>query len=260
MIRKIENTEGVVKIGVVGKYFSVGDFTLSDAYISVIEALKHASWANGKDVEFTWLNSEEYENDLSKLKELDHLDGVVIPGGFGSRGIEGKIQAIKYCRENNIPYLGLCYGMQCAVIEYARNVLGWKDANTTEIDTNTSYPVVDLLKGQEENLKDGSYGGTLRLGAYDCELVDNTISLDAYGTKLIKERHRHRYEFNNKYRKELEDAGLIVAGINPDNNLVEIVELKDHPFFVGVQFHPEFQSRPLNPHPLFLAFIKATNK
>ena len=223
MIRKIENTEGVVKIGVVGKYFSVGDFTLSDAYISVIEALKHASWANGKDVEFTWLNSEEYENDLSKLKELDHLDGVVIPGGFGSRGIEGKIQAIKYCRENNIPYLGLCYGMQCAVIEYARNVLGWKDANTTEIDTNTSYPVVDLLKGQEENLKDGSYGGTLRLGAYDCELVDNTISLDAYGTKLIKERHRHRYEFNNKYRKELEDAGLIVAGINPDNNLVEIV-------------------------------------
>lgn len=260
MVSKIENAEGVVKIGVIGKYFSVGNFTLSDAYISVIEALKHASWANGKEPEFKWLNSEEYEQDASKLKEIDNLDGVVIPGGFGSRGIEGKIKAIQYCRENKIPYLGLCYGMQCAVIEYARNVLGFDDANTTEINTDTNYPVVDLLEGQEENLKGGAYGGTLRLGAYACELADNTTSLNAYGSKLIYERHRHRYEFNNKYRKELEDAGLVIAGVNPENDLVEIVEIKDHPFFVGVQFHPEFQSRPLNPHPLFLAFIKAVNK
>lgn len=260
MVNKIDNTKGEVKIGLIGKYFSTGDFTLSDAYISVIEALKHACWSHGRAPKFEWLNSEEYEKDPAKIKELDDLDGIVIPGGFGSRGIEGKIMAVQHCRENKIPYLGLCYGMQCAAIEYARNILGHKDAHTTEIDENTKYPVIHLLPGQDENVKDSSYGGTLRLGAFDCKLKDDTFSKNAYNQDLISERHRHRYEFNNEYRDELEKAGLVIAGVNPEKDLVEIIEIKDHPFFVGVQFHPEFQSRPLTPHPLFKAFIEAAKK
>ncbi len=256
-VHKIDNLKDTVKIGVIGKYFSTGDFVLCDAYISVLESIKHAAWSHGRKPEIEWLNSEEYERDESKLKELDGLDGVIIPGGFGSRGIEGKIMAIKYARENKIPYLGLCYGMQCAVIEYARNVLGWKDANTTEIDEATTHPVIHLLPGQEENIKDKSYGGTLRLGAYNCKLIDGTRAREAYGTGMVEERHRHRYEYNNNYRADLEGAGLISSGINPEQDLVEIVEIRDHPFFVGVQFHPEFQTRPTEPHPLFRDFIKA---
>jgi len=259
-VEKIDNVKDTVKIGVIGKYFSTGDFVLSDAYISVLESIKHAAWFHNHKPEIEWLNSEEYEQDESKLKELDDLDGVIIPGGFGSRGIEGKIMAIKYARENKIPYLGLCYGMQCAVIEHARNVLGWKDANTTEIDEKTTHPVIHLLPGQEDILKDAGYGGTLRLGAYNCKLADGTKARKAYGEEQVEERHRHRYEYNNEFREEIEKSGLISSGVNPEKDLVEIVEVKDHPFFVGVQFHPEFQTRPMDPHPLFRDFIKAAVK
>ena len=259
MVDTIEHTKGEVKIGVIGKYFSTGDFTLSDAYLSVIEAIKHASWAQGKKPKLVWLNSEEYEKSPAKLKELLQMDGVVIPGGFGTRGVEGKIRAIRYCREKKIPYLGLCYGMQCAVIEFARNVVKLKGANTTEINEKTPYPVIHLLPGQKEHVRDKSYGGTLRLGSYECKLVAGTVARKVYGKALIEERHRHRYEFNNEYRQKLEKAGLVVSGVNPDQDLVEIIELKNHPFFVGVQFHPEFQSRPLNPHPLFVEFIRVAS-
>jgi len=259
MVDTIEHTKGEVKIGVIGKYFSTGDFTLSDAYLSVIEAIKHASWAQGKKPKLVWLNSEEYEKFPAKLKELLQMDGVVIPGGFGTRGVEGKIRAIRYCREKKIPYLGLCYGMQCAVIEFARNVVKLKGANTTEINEKTPYPVIHLLPGQKEHVRDKSYGGTLRLGSYECKLVAGTVARKVYGKALIEERHRHRYEFNNEYRQKLEKAGLVVSGVNPDQDLVEIIELKNHPFFVGVQFHPEFQSRPLNPHPLFVGFIRVAS-
>ncbi|MBU0614349.1 CTP synthase [Patescibacteria group bacterium] len=259
-VKKMNDSTREVKIGVIGKYFSTGNFTLSDAYISVLEAVKHASASVGVKPKIEWLNSEEYEQNPEKLKELDSLDGIIIPGGFGSRGIEGKISAVEYARKNNIPYLGLCYGMQCAVIEYARNELGLKDANTTEIDESTTNPVIHLMKNQEQEMKISNYGGTMRLGAYDCKLSSDTFSKNAYGRDVISERHRHRYEFNNDYRSRLKDAGLVIAGINPENDLVEIVEVKNHPFFVGVQFHPEFQSRPLSPHPLFVDFIKAANE
>lgn len=255
--QKASSASEIVKIGVIGKYFSTGDFTLSDAYISVLEAIKHASAELGVKPEIHWLNSEEYEEHPERLSELSNFEGILIPGGFGSRGIEGKIKVIEYARKNKIPYLGLCYGMQCAVIEYARNVLEWNDANTIEIDKKSSKPVIHLMESQEGNIKSGSYGGTMRLGSYECELKEGTFSRNAYRDRKISERHRHRYEFNNEYRVELEAAGLVVAGVSPDGLLVEIIEVKDHPFFVGVQFHPEFQSRPLSPHPLFVDFIKA---
>ena len=258
--KKVADAQGVVKIGVAGKYFSTGDFTLSDAYISVLEAIKHAAAHEGVKAEIAWLNSEEYEQDPSKLKTLSEYDGLLIPGGFGSRGIEGKIAVIQYCRENKVPYLGICYGMQCAVIEYARNVLGWKKAHTTEIDPDTDKPVIALMDEQKEKMENSDYGGTMRLGSYDCRLEKGTFSHKWYGQDDISERHRHRYEYNNAFRKELEDAGLVTAGVNPEQDLVEIVELKDHPFFVGGQFHPEFQSRPLSPHPLFRGFINAAKK
>lgn len=250
----------IVKVGVIGKYFSTGDFTLSDVYISVLEAIKHASASENVKVEIDWLNSEEYENDESKIEELKKYNGIIIPGGFGSRGIEGKIKAINYARVNKIPYFGLCYGMQCAVIEYARNELGWSDANTTEIDKSTTHPVIHTMEDQVSKIEEKKYGGTMRLGAYPCKLSPDTFSNKAYGISEISERHRHRYEFNNEYRDELETAGLVIAGTSPDDQLVEIVEVKDHPFFVGVQFHPEFQSRPLSPHPLFIDFIVAAKK
>jgi CTP synthase len=254
---KAESISKEVKIGVIGKYFSTGDFTLSDAYISVLEAIKHAGVKENVKPQIYWLNSEEYENDPDKINELRDYDGILIPGGFGSRGIEGKIKAIEFCRVNKIPYLGLCYGMQCAVIEFARNELGWKDANTTEIDTGTSHAVIHTMEDQINKIAEGDMGGTMRLGSYPCKLKEGTFSQAAYKTTQISERHRHRYEFNNLYRADLESAGLIIAGASPDDRLVEIVEVKDHPFFVGVQFHPEFQSRPLSPHPLFVNFIKA---
>ncbi len=259
-VKARKNGHKEVKVGVIGKYFSTGNFTLSDAYISVLEAIKHAGAAAGVHPKIEWLNSEEYEKSPAKLKELKNYQAIIIPGGFGSRGIEGKIAVINYVRKHKIPYLGLCYGMQCAVIEFARNELGWKQANTTEIDKRTKYPVIDLMAGQEQNLKDKKLGGTQRLGSYPCVLAEGSMSAKSYGTKKISERHRHRYEFNNEFRTQLEAAGLVIAGASPDKSLVEIVEVKDHPFFVGVQFHPEFQSRPLDPHPLFVSLLQAAKK
>lgn len=259
-LEKMQGAEKEVRIGVIGKYFSTGDFTLSDVYISVIEAIKHAGVAVGVKPKIDWLNSEEYEKDPEKIKELSEYGGIIIPGGFGSRGIEGKIAAIQYVRENRIPYLGLCYGMQCAVVEYARNILNWKDAHTTEINESAGHPVIHLQAGQEGNVDGGKMGGTMRLGSYPCTIGQETISAKAYGSQEIAERHRHRYEFNNAYRKDLEEAGLVIAGTSPDNHFVEIIEVKDHPFFVGVQFHPEFQSRPLEPHPLFVGLVSAASE
>lgn len=257
LIDTIKSAKEKVNIGIVGKYFATGNFTLSDSYISVIEAIKHAAWANNRQPVLCWINSEEYEKDPTKLAELKKYDGILVPGGFGARGIEGKIQAIKYCRENNIPYLGLCYGMQLATIEFARHVAGLENANTPEVNENTPYPVVHTMEDQIEKIKTHKMGGTMRLGAYPCVLTKDSVSYRAYGQKEISERHRHRYEFNNKYRKLLEEKGLLIAGTSPDNNLVEIIEVPGHKFFVATQFHPEFKSRPLKPHPLFKEFIKA---
>lgn len=246
-----------VRIGIVGKYFSSGDFTLSDAYISVIEAIKHSAHALKRRPVIDWLNSESFEKNPAALEELKSYDGIIIPGGFGSRGVEGKIKAIEYIRQHNIPFLGLCYGMQMAAVEFARNVVGLKDAHTTEINPDTPHPVIHILPEQESNVKNKNYGGSMRLGGYPCVLAKNTLAHRAYKTDTVSERHRHRYELNNDYRDRLAAAGLVFSGINPDKNLVEILELPDHPFFLATQFHPELQSRPLNPHPLFLAFIKS---
>jgi CTP synthase len=246
----------VVKIGIVGKYFETGKFVLQDSYISVIEAIKHASWANDKKPEIHWLLSSKYEKKSSALKELKQYDGIIVPGGFGVRGVEGKIKVIEFCRKNKIPFLGLCLGMQLAVIEFARNVCGLKDANSYEMSPDCKFPVIDVMPEQKILLKEKKYGGTMRLGEYECELRPNTISAKAYKSKLIYERHRHRYELNNEFRKELENKGLVMAGVNPERDLVEIVEIREHPFFVATQFHPEFKSSPLNPHPLFREFVK----
>ena len=257
LAKKIKSLKKTVSIGIVGKYFNPGVFTLSDSYLSVIESVKHASWALGLQPKISWLDAEKYEKDPKQLSELSSYDGIIVPGGFGSRGVEGMIRAVEYVRAHQIPYLGLCYGLQIAVIEFARNVCGLKGANTTEVNPETPYPVIDVMPEQSANIKEKKMGGTMRLGAYPCELAAGTISRKAYGKTLISERHRHRYEVNNEYRPLLESKGLTIAGVNPDRNLVEIIELKNHPFFVGVQFHPEFLSRPLAPHPLFSAFIKA---
>lgn len=262
LVQTIKNAKREVKIGIVGKYFQTGDFTLEDSYISVIEAIKHAAWANHLKPIIQWLASEKYEKNPQDLTELKNYAGVIVPGGYGSRGVDGKILAIQYLRENKIPFLGLCYGMQLATIEFARNVAGMKDAHTTEINPKTPYPVISLMSEQKEFLKNKKYGDTQRLGNYACKILPNTIARRAYGKTQIAERHRHRYEFNNQYRKILEKKGLVVSGINPARNLVEIIELPlpDHPFFLATQFHPEFTSRPLNPHPLFLEFIRASAK
>lgn len=269
MVEQAKSAAKEVKIAVVGKYFDTGDFVLADSYISVIEAVKHACWAQNLRPSFMWLSSDQYEKDKNKLKELKKYDGIIIPGGFGSRGIEGKIAVAGYCRENKIPYFGLCYGMQIATIEFARNVSGLKGANSEEIDPKTSYPVIHIMPDQLKKLKAKDYGGSMRLGSYSCQLKKETLSYSAYKMQKksisgkpprISERHRHRYEFNNDYRERLTKDGLVIAGKNIERDLVEIIEIKDHPFFVGVQFHPEFQSRPGRPHPLFYAFIQAANR
>ena len=260
LVYNIKNPQGEVKIGIIGKYFGSGDFILTDSYISVIESVKHAAYSWKKKPIIGWLDSEAYEKNPSKLKELKDYDGIIIPGGFGNRGIEGKIKAIEYCRKNKIPYFGLCYGMQMACVEFARNVANLKDAHTTEINPKTKNPVIDIMPEQKNLMQENRYGGSMRLGAYHCKLVKGTKAFDAYGQQNISERHRHRFEFNNDYRDILSKKGLIISGINPERDLVEIVELKGHPFFVGTQFHPEFKSRPLRPHPLFKAFIKASIK
>ena len=260
LVNKIHSSTTPLKIGIVGKYFGSGDFTLADSYISVIEAIRHASVANNRKPEIQWLDSEVYEHDKRKLKELDNFDGIIVPGGFGSRGVEGKIRAIQYAREKKIPYFGLCYGMQLATVEFARNVCGIKDANTTEVNPATKNPVIHLMPEQLKHLARKLYGATMRLGAYPAILEKDSLVAKAYGTRKISERHRHRYEFNNDYKTRLEKKGLKFSGTSPDGQLVEIIELPGHPFFVGTQFHPEFKSRPLQPHPLFLEFVKTAMK
>jgi len=258
--KKAHNKEKMIEIGIVGKYFKTGSgYTLADSYISVIEAVKHAAWNAGTGLKITWLNSEDYEEDAKNLEELKKFAGIIVPGGYGSRGIEGKIKAIQYLRENKIPFLGLCYGMQMATVEFARHVVGLEGAHTTEIDPDAKHPVIHTMEGQAEKIENKEYGGTMRLGAYDCHLKGGTVAAEAYGQTDISERHRHRYEFNNEYRKALEDKGMVFSGLNTKLDLVEIIELEKsvHPFFVGVQFHPEFKSRPLRPHPLFSEFVKA---
>ncbi len=261
-VSKVSSAKKQVKIAVVGKYFDTGDFTLSDSYLSVIEAIKFSAFALGAKPVISWLNSKEFESNPKKLEDLKKFDGVVVPGGFGEKGIEGKLSAIKFTRENKIPYFGLCYGMQLMVIEYARNVLGYKDAISAEISTKSSHMVIDIMPEQKEKLLKKDFGGSMRLGSYKAILKDGTIAREAYGTKEISERHRHRYEVNPEYIEEITNAGLVFSGTSPDGRLMEIAELPEnkHPFFLGTQFHPEFLARPLTPHPLFTAFIKATLK
>ncbi len=260
LITKAKTVKKEVKIAVVGKYFGTGNFTLADSYISVIEAVKHASWYNNTKPVLDWIDSEQFEDKPASIKKLAKYNGIIVPGGFGTRGVEGIIKAIKFARENKKPYLGLCYGMQLASVEFARHVLGYEKANTVEMDENTSHPIIHINPNQATNIRENRYGGTMRLGAYDCVLRRGSKVYKAYDKDKISERHRHRYEFNNDYREEMDKAGLEIVGVNPESDLVEIVELKGHPFFVGVQFHPEFKSRPMRPHPLFREFIKAAIK
>jgi len=257
------NGKKSVKIGIVGKYFDTGNFVLSDAYISVIEAIKFSAYEEGVKPEIVWLNAKDIENKVLPVTELSKYDGLIVPGGFGETGIEGKIMAAKYARENKIPYFGLCYGLHMMVIEYARHMAGMKNANTTEINTKTPFPVIDILGDQKEKLARKDYGGSMRLGAYPCELKEGTLAREIYGAKRIdSERHRHRYEINPKFVEELEKAGIIFSGESPNGKLKEIAELPKsaHPFMLGTQFHPELRARPLEPHKLFTAFIKASIK
>lgn len=267
-VRLTKNGNKNVKIAIIGKYFGTGNFTLSDSYISVIEAVKHAAYSQKVKPLIAWLNADRYERGKNAVKELKKYDAIIVPGGFGARAVDGKMAAITFARENKIPFLGLCYGMQLAVIEFARNVCGLKGAHTTECDSKTEYPVIDIMADQKEKLAGNNYGGSMRLGHYRCQLARETIAARAYqfakdwrflnrSKTLIEERHRHRYEVNNKLLGTLTAKGLKVAGINPERNLAEIVELADHPYFVATQFHPEFKSRPLRPHPLFVGLIKA---
>jgi len=262
LVKNIKESKKEIKIGLVGKYFGTGDCVLSDSYISVIEAIKHASFSQKRKPLIEWINSEVFEKDRKKLSELKNYDGIIVPGGFGERGVEGKILAIQFARENKIPYLGLCYGMQLMVIEFARNVVGLKNAHTAEIKPKTKHPVIDLMPHQKKNIKEGHYGATMRLGEYPCVVKSGTIAFQCYKHKNIIERHRHRYEVNPEYIQQLEKAGLVFSGQSPDKKLMEITELpkKTHPFMLGSQFHPEFTSSPLIPNPLFSQFIKASIK
>ena len=290
LAQNIRSAKQTVKIGVVGKYFTSGKFMLADSYISVIEAIKHAAarWKVKPVIE--WLEAEQFSAEgaapaclaeaptkraggqgsvsggekkyKDALRKLGEYNGIVVPGGFGSRGVEGKLAAIRYCRENKIPYFGLCYGMQLAVVEFARTVLKLRDANTTEVDSSSAHPVIDILPEQKKLMAEKNYGGTMRLGAYPAVLKKDSIVQKAYGKNRISERHRHRYEVNPAFVGRLERGGLVFSGQSPDRRLMETVELpeKVHPFFIGSQFHPELKSRPLEPHPLFAAFIKAAKK
>ena len=253
LIKTVDNLKNEIEIALVGKYVE-----LHDAYISVAEALKHAGYKYNTKVNINWVDSETLEGDNVNLKEVfKNSKGILVPGGFGTRGTNGKIKAINYARTNKIPFLGICLGMQLAVIEFAQNVLKLEDATSTEFDPVCKNPVIDLMADQKAV---SNMGGTLRLGNYECTLVPNTLASKIYKTDKILERHRHRYEFNNKYKNQLEEKGMIFSGINEANNLVEIIELKDHPHFIASQFHPEFKSRPTRPHPLFDSFIKASVK
>lgn len=259
MVSVVHNAKSEVRIAIVGKYFDTGAFTLTDSYISVIEAVKYSAYAAGKKPVIEWVNAIEFEKDPKSVSKLKTYDGVVVPGGFGSRGIEGKIAAIEYVRKNKIPYLGLCYGMQLAVIEYARHVAGIKGATSRELDLKSGECVIDVMDSQKEKLKKEEYGGSMRLGSYECYLKKGSIAKSLYKAPMVLERHRHRYEVNPLFIERLEAKGLIFSGVSPDGTLMEITELplEAHPFFVGCQFHPEFQARPLAPHPLFTGFIQA---
>jgi len=258
---KVKSTKDTIDIAIVGKYFNTGDFVLTDAYVSVLEAIKYSSYKLGKKAVIHTVNSRDYEGEHKhkNFKALKKFDGIIVPGGFGESGIEGKLAVIQYVRKNKIPYFGLCYGMQLMVIEYARNVLGLKDANTAEINPSSKNLVIDIMPDQKKKLEECNYGGSMRLGAYDAHLEKGTIAHSSYGKDLIQERHRHRYEVNTEYIEQITDAGLIFSGKSPSGVLMEIAELpkKVHPFFLGTQFHPEFLARPLAPHPLFTAFIRA---
>ena len=249
LVAKIKKDKPKIKIAIVGKYLD-----MRDTYMSIIEALKAASWNNDRDLDLWWVDAEEIEKKKISLSKLKEADGIVVPGGFGKRGTEGKIQAIQYARENNIPYLGLCLGMQLATIEFARNVIGIKDANSEEFEPKSKNPVIHIMESQKGIDRKG---GTMRLGAWPCALRSGTRARELYGSKEITERHRHRFEFNNTYREDFEKYGMTISGTTPDEKLVEIVEIKNHPFFVACQFHPEFNSRPDRPHPLFNGFISA---
>lgn len=259
LANKIPKIKKEIQIGIVGKYFNFK--SVKDTYISVIESIHHAAWALNLKPKILWLDSEKYEKDSKLLSELDALDGIIVPGGFGNRGVEGMILAADYAREHKIPYFGLCLGVQILTIAYARNVLKLKDANSTEMDANTPHPVIATMADQVDKIKNKNFGASMRLGAYDCMLAKDSIAFGAYKAAKISERHRHRYEVNTKYIADLEKAGLVFSGKSPDGILMEIAELpkKVHPFYLGTQFHPEFKSRPLAPHPLFSAFIKAAN-
>lgn len=264
LTQTIRTVDKPLKIAIVGKYFKTGSFLLADSYISVIEALRHAIYGEKRKPVLEWIDAEMFDQSLNKnwrknLKILDGFGGILVPGGFGSRGVEGKIQAIRYAREKKIPYFGLCYGMQLMVIEYARNMAKLKNANTTEVDKKTLHPVIDILPEQKKHLEKKDFGATMRLGAYPAFLRKGTVAYEAYKKDAVSERHRHRYEVNPDYIEGIEKAGLVFSGVSPNNKLMEIAELpkSKHPFFLGTQFHPEFQSRPLDPHPLFTEFARA---
>ena len=273
-VNKINSVKKTVNIAITGKYFTSGSFSLEDSYVCVIEAIKHAAWAQNLKPVIKWFDVEKFENPKEKetLEEkLKTFDGIIVPQGWGSRGVEGKIEVVKFARENKIPYLGLCFGMQMAVIEYARNVANLKDANSTEVNSKTSNPIVHIMPNQEKYLKENQYGGTIRLGAWPCKILKGSVIEEAYkkfspddinSENVVSERHRHRYEINNEYKSKLEKKGLVFCGTSRDGKLIEAVELpkKIHTFFVATQFHPEYKSRFLKPHPLFMAFIEASIK
>lgn len=259
-ISNIRNLDDEISIGIVGKYFDIGSSQLSDSYISVIEAVKHAAWQNNLYPNIKWIDSKIFEKQPKELDNLKSVDGIIVPGGFGLSGIEGKIKTIQYARENNIPYLGLCLGLQLAVVEYARNVCNLKDAHTSEVDKKTPHPVIDFIPEQVKILRDSRYGASMRLGAYPAILKKDTIIQKLYNKNKIYERHRHRYEVNPEYVDILEKNGLIFSGRSPDRVLMEFMELPNHPYFVGTQAHPEFKSRPMNPSPLFNGLICAIKK
>ena len=248
MVKAAKNPTKEVTVALVGKYIA-----LHDAYISVVESLKHAGYPNSATVNIKWVDSETVTNE-NAAEVFSDVSGILVPGGFGSRGIDGKIAAIKYARENNIPFLGLCLGMQLSIVEFARDVVGYRDAHSIELDPSTTHPVISLMSDQE-GVTD--IGGTLRLGSYPCKLDKNSKAYELYGEELIHERHRHRYEVNNDFRKVLTDNGMMLSGISPDGRIIEMVEIPSHPFFIATQAHPELKSRPNRPHPLFLGFVEA---
>jgi CTP synthase len=261
LANKATSVTDEVNIAIVGKYFDTGDFVLSDAYISVIESIKYSAYKLGVKPKLHWVNSKDFENG-ARAKDFKKYDGLLVPGGFGETGIEGKINAIEYARKNKVPYFGLCYGMQLLVIEYARHVLKLPGAHTVEINPDTTHPIIDIMPEQKKLMEESNYGGTMRLGSYPAVLTKGTRAAKLYGKEKIEERHRHRYEVNPEYIRQLEEAGLVFSGRSPDGTLMEIAELpkSKHPFFMGTQFHPEFTARPFDPHPLFTGFVKAAKE